>query len=324
MSDWLQDEQVRATIPQVEASMLDAVASDQPGFEEIAHWLIGAGGKRLRPILLLLTARNLTDTEGRNRAIQAAAAVEMIHVASLYHDDVMDRAELRRGAESVNRRWSSPIASFAGTFILARAINLLDSISPKASELAGKHCAALCLGQLREAENAYNADWTIEEHLEMLEGKTAELFVLAASLGAMLADVSDQDRDALITYSKCLGLAFQLRDDVLDYIASSAELGKGSASDLREGAYTMPVLLCLGQNGQAADELRARLRLAEMQDADISRAVEIIRNSGAVEATEQLARDKSEAAVQVISGLDDHVLRASLANLARLSVERRA
>ncbi|WP_298846464.1 polyprenyl synthetase family protein [uncultured Ruegeria sp.] len=324
MSDWLKDEQIRATIPQVEASMLDAVASDRPGFEDIVRWLIGAGGKRLRPILLLLTARGLADEEGRKQAIQAAAAVEMIHVASLYHDDVMDRAELRRGTESVNCRWSSPIASFAGTFILARAVTMLDSISPKAAELAGEHCAALCLGQLREAENAYNADWLIEEHLEMLEGKTAELFILAASLGAMLGDVSDRDRDALIAYSKNLGLAFQLRDDVLDYIASSAELGKGSASDLREGAYTMPVLICLGQNGKAADELRASLTLANMQDADIARAVDIVRTSGAVEATAKLARDKSAAAVTVIAGLGDHVLRDSLTNLARLSVERMA
>ncbi|MBL3596354.1 polyprenyl synthetase family protein [Rhodovulum sulfidophilum] len=304
--------------------MLAAVASSQQGFEDVTRWLIGAGGKRLRPILLLLTARGLIDEADRETAITAAAAVEMIHVASLYHDDVMDRAELRRSTESVNHRWSSPIASFAGTFVLARAITMLDAISPEASALAGEHCAALCLGQLREAENAFNPDWTIEEHLEMLEGKTAGLFILAASLGALLGNVSDRDRDALIAYGKYLGLAFQLRDDVLDYTSSSAELGKGSASDLREGAYTLPVLLCLSQDGAGSRELRALLRLAHIRDADIARGVDIVRASGAVEATAKLAREKSAAAVKTIAGLGDRVLRDSLANLARISVERMA
>lgn len=322
--DWLLDSDVHAAIPAIEAAMLAAVSSDDAGFDDIVRWLIGAGGKRLRPILLLLAARGSRGAVSQDAAIAAAAAVELIHVASLYHDDIMDRAELRRGTPSVNRRWTSPIAGFAGTFILARAMALLDRIGAEASRIGGEHCAAVCLGQLREAENAYNTEWSIDEHLMMLEGKTAELFVLAVNLGAILAGSSVSEKGALQTYGRNLGLAFQLRDDVLDYAGSAESLGKGTASDLREGAYTMPVLLSLSRKGHDAKELHTILRLVHIGDDEIARGVEIVCASGALEETSALARKKSDEAVAAISGLGDAIMRDSLTNLAHLSVERMA
>lgn len=319
---WLIDETVRAALPAVEARLSTALRSGDAAIDELAGWIVAGGGKRLRPTLLLLTAGDALTNEARASAIDAAAAVELVHVASLYHDDVMDRADTRRGLESVNRRWGSPSATLIGTFIFARAMRLITGLGEEAAVLAGRQCAELCRGQLGEAENAFNTRLGVDEHLSILERKTGALFVLSAGLGAIIAERAAGERASIEAYCRHLGLAFQLRDDVLDYLGTTQSLGKRAGTDFREGNYTLPALLLLARSDATAHELQALLRLRVLSEEDIQHAVALITASGTVEETAGLARAKAEEAVSAADTLPGGSLLTSLRNLARLSVER--
>jgi geranylgeranyl pyrophosphate synthase len=251
---------------------------------------------------------------------RAAVAMELLHVASLYHDDVMDRATTRRGVASANSLWGNLLAASGGTLLFARAIGLLASLGDEANRLASAASVRLCTGQLQEVENAYNVDISEEDHLAILERKTATLFELPCRLGALLAGAPEESSRLLAQYARALGLAFQLADDALDLSGDESVLGKPTLTDIRQGVYSFPIIYALHCNGNSG--LRGTLRKARLDEAEVRDAIASVRRSGAIEVALHRASEFVREAQQSLTALEDTPARESLHRLADFAVSR--
>jgi len=285
---------------------------------EVALHLIARGGKRLRPALLLLAGQ--FGSADPTALMRAAVAMELLHVASLYHDDVMDRTLTRRGAASANSQWGNLLAAFGGTLLFARATRLLASLGDEPNKLASAASVRLCTGQLQEVENAYNVDISEADHLGILERKTATLFELPCRLGALLAGAPDETSRILADYARALGLAFQLTDDALDVSGDESLLGKPTLTDIREGVYSFPIIYALHRDEGGG--LRGTLRKARLNEAELRDVMASVRCSGAVEETLARANEYVRQAQQSIAALEDTFARRSLHRLADFTVLR--
>ncbi|NUP84064.1 MAG: polyprenyl synthetase family protein [Nonomuraea sp.] len=318
---WLTHEPTADLLTGLDAVLDDAVRSDDPHLARAAAHLVGGGGKRVRPALLFLAAA-FGPGAAREDLLRVAAAVELLHVASLYHDDVMDRAETRRGSPTVNVLRGDAEAVTAGTFAFARAIRLLAEVDEVVTAWASQSMLALALGQMQEAENTYNLDHRLDSYAEIAARKTAALFELSCRAGAHLAGAPPQDVDALGHYGRALGLAFQAADDTLDVIAPQSALGKRPGTDLREGVYGLPVLISLHQSGPDSDRLRELLRRDDLGPAEQEEACARIAASGGISGASAIAHDYAHQAVTHLAGLPAGEAKDSLARLARYVVMR--
>lgn len=318
-ADWLTCPRTRLRLADLDGVLRASIDAQDLQLRVMALELIGRGGKRLRPTMLLL-AGTLGDAD-RDELLRAAAAVELMHVASLYHDDIMDRAVLRRGEPSVNARWGNTMAAAAGTYLFARAITLVAGLGPVPDRLTADASVRLCTGQMLEMENAYDLDLTPERHLDVLARKTATLFELPCALGAHLGGVPSEWGAALAAYGHHLGIAFQLADDALDLTSTAEGLGKAAGNDLREGVYSLAVLLAL-RDEDSRTLLRDLLARTSLGSAEVEEAVRCIRASGAVDEALAVARGHVEEASAVLEALPDVPARDSLRALATHAVAR--
>jgi heptaprenyl diphosphate synthase len=284
-----------------EARLHDAVGHDDRFLGDVAAHLLKAGGKRLRPTLAICAAYAARGIEAAPAPVlTGAASVELVHLGSLYHDDVIDEAETRRGVPSVNARWSNITAILAGDFLLARASALAASLGADVASLLADTIGELCRGQVLELQFLFNADRDEETYLSSIEGKTASLLATAARVGGMVSNVDAATLDALTQFGHHLGMCFQIVDDVLDLTRSEAELGKPSGNDLHEGVYTLPVI----HAASADPELRALLgRKLDWPDVEAVRA-RVLASDGVAAATE-LARTHAIKARDVLAGAGD-------------------
>jgi heptaprenyl diphosphate synthase len=235
------------------------VASSHPLLSEAAAHLVEAGGKRFRPVLALLAAQYGDPTAPK--VVDAAVVVELTHLATLYHDDVMDEAPVRRGAESANTRWTNTVAILTGDYLFARASDLTAGLGTEATHLQSQTFARLVEGQIAETAGPLAGADPVAHHLKVLADKTASLISTSARLGAMMAGADRAVVDTLSEYGEVIGLAFQLSDDLIDVLSDTGESGKTPGTDLREGIATLPVLLARA-DGDAA--------LLEVLEADLS------------------------------------------------------
>jgi heptaprenyl diphosphate synthase len=229
---------------QLEQALAKAVISDDPFLNQVAGHLIGAGGKRLRPRLTLQAALSVRETIDE-RSLLGGVAVELVHLASLHHDDVMDEASSRRGVESVNARWGNLIAVVTGDYLLARAAGIAARLGKDVAELLADTLADMCQGQLLEVKSGYDLTRSPESYLHSISGKTASLMATSCRIGALVTESDDKSSDLLGELGHCVGMVFQMRDDIFDLFASEEELGKLPGQDLIEGVYTLPVILAL-------------------------------------------------------------------------------
>jgi heptaprenyl diphosphate synthase len=301
--------------------LLAAAEASDRGVRAVAQHLIACGGKRVRPALLFAVTELGTVDEAR--VLDAAVVVELVHVASLYHDDVIDRAPLRRGARSANGRWGNSVATVAGTFLMARALEIAASLGDDVNRLVNEAVARLCTGQLQEIESAFDAELPEATHLEILEGKTATLFLLACRIAAHLAVLPPAQRTALGEYAGAVGVAFQIADDALDLVGETRNLGKQSGADLREGVYSLAVLRCAAAGARGA-RLRELLALDEPSDSDVRSILQLVRESGEIESALDTARVHARRAIDAASALPSGLVADSLINFARLAVNRSA
>jgi heptaprenyl diphosphate synthase len=289
-------------LARLEPELRAAVLSDDAFLDEVTTHLIAAGGKRLRPGLALAAATGGTCPASTDD-LQGAVAVELVHLASLYHDDVMDEATVRRNVESVNARFGNLVAIVAGDFLLARSAEIAASLGTEVAGLLANTLGRLCQGQVAEVRAAFSTSRTEEEYFAAIAGKTAALMATSCRIGALTAGLPRRDVDALTTYGRCFGMLFQLRDDVLDVVATEEELGKPAGQDLAEGIYTLPVLYAL-RDPEAGRELRPLLgRPLEQPERDKARA--IVAGCPAIAATLGAARNyaaDAEAAAQAVPG----------------------
>ncbi|MCU1623625.1 MAG: heptaprenyl diphosphate synthase component [Frankiales bacterium] len=267
----------------VEKRLHDVVQSAHPMLTEAAAHLVDAGGKRFRPLLALLAA-HLGDGVG-DAVVDAAVVVELTHLATLYHDDVMDEARVRRGAESANTRWTNTVAILTGDYLFARASDLTAGLGTEATHLQSRTFARLVEGQIAETAGPANGEDPIAHHLKVLADKTGSLIATSARLGALMAGTDREVVDTVAEYGEVIGVAFQLSDDLIDVLSDSGESGKTPGTDLREGIATLPVLLARDDTA-----LMAVLRGDLSSDAALSTALATLRAHPALElAREQLA-----------------------------------
>jgi len=246
---------VAAFLGRVEQRLRDAAETADPYVTEAAQHLLDAGGKRFRPMLVAVTAQFGDPT--RPELIDAATVLELTHVATLYHDDVMDEAKLRRGAPSANARWGNLLAILVGDYLFARASEIVATLGPEAVRVQALTFARLVQGQIAETVGPRDAD-PVHHHLRVLADKTGSLIATCARFGGMFSGMPDHLTNAVAAYGETLGLAFQLSDDLLDIASESSDSGKTPGTDLREGIRTLPILYAL--SGQDSDPGSARLR----------------------------------------------------------------
>jgi heptaprenyl diphosphate synthase len=283
-------------LTRLEAALLAAVASDDPFLTEVAGHLIKAGGKRLRPALTFAAAAAVTGvtTDPSDDTVRGGVSVELVHLGSLYHDDVIDDAETRRGVESVNARWGNLVAIVAGDFLLARASELAADLGTEVTRVLGATIGRLCEGQVVEMRTAFDVGRTEEAYLSSIAGKTGALMAAACRIGGLTVGAGEPALAALTATGQAFGMVFQIMDDVLDVVGTDAELGKPAGHDLVEGVYTLPTIRALGT--REGDDLRALLgRPLDPPERDKART--IIRATGGVEAALGVARRYADQAV---------------------------
>lgn len=264
----------------VERRLLEVTESDDEFLTSIAQHLLRAGGKRYRPLLAQVAAE-FGPSDGGG-PVDAGVSVELVHVGSLYHDDVIDEADSRRGEVSVNENWSNTIAILAGDFLLARASEVAAPLGEEAVSLIAQTYARLCEGQIAELRFAAGLDHGAEGYFRVIGGKTASLIRTSARLGALTAGADPETVDAISEWAWEMGLVFQMTDDVLDLIADEAFLGKPAGSDIGEGVYTLPVLYAA--DGPRGAEIRELLSDGAPSDrAVIDRVIELTASGGFVD-----------------------------------------
>ncbi len=289
------------------------VLRDDPFLDEIATHLIDAGGKRLRP-RLSLAAASLSGAPLTEETLLGAVSVELVHLASLYHDDVMDEAERRRNVISVNAKWGNLLAIVAGDFLLARSAEIAASLGTEVARLLASTLARLCQGQITEVKDAYRIDRSEADYLTAIADKTAALMATACRIGGITAGLDSERIDLLTTYGESLGMVFQIRDDVFDVIANDRELGKLPAQDLAEGVYTLPVLRAL-EDPVSGAELRGLLG-GPLSDAEIVHARLLIGRSHGIIAATDVAREFAQQACKAAAALGPLPIAESLSGYA--------
>jgi heptaprenyl diphosphate synthase len=299
-------------LPRVEALLRDSVTTGDPFLTEVAGHLIGAGGKRIRPALSVAAAA-AGGAEVDERVLLGGVSVELVHLGSLYHDDVMDEASSRRGVESVNARWGNLVAILAGDFLLARASEIAAGLGNDVAALLARTIGRLCEGQVGELKTAFSVDRTDDAYLSSIAGKTASLLASACRIGGLTAGLPDAQVDALTQFGESFGMVFQIRDDVLDVVGTDEQLGKPAGNDLVEGVYTLPVIRALA-DPTAGPELRLILgRPLEHPERDKAR--DIVRSTSAIEAALAVGRRYADEAAAAISGVSDLPVASALARL---------
>lgn len=325
--------ELRPGMEAVEERLRAQVASELPFVQEASRYLIDAGGKRFRPLLVLLAGALGGRPSHDDSLVKAGVVVELVHISTLYHDDVIDAADMRRGAPAAHVRWSNTVAILTGDFLLARASELSAELGVEVTRVMARTIAALCAGQIREvqgsggarAHGAQPVEADREHYLTVISEKTASLIASSCRLGALLSDMDADAVEALTSYGHRLGMAFQLADDVLDIAGEEGESGKVPGTDLKEGVRTLPVLLALEQEGPASE--LAEL-LAEPTDSDIAKALALLRLHPALGLARDAARLQSAEAKRALDRFRDHPETAGVVQgldwLADYAVERLA
>ncbi|MDQ6688693.1 MAG: polyprenyl synthetase family protein [Actinomycetota bacterium] len=316
------ERKLRARLADVECALLSQVQSEAPFVTEAARHLLEAGGKRFRPLLVLLAAQTGNpDAEG---VLTAACVVELTHLASLYHDDVMDEAELRRGADSANARWGNHVAILTGDFLFSRSSELTAQLGADAVRIQAETFARLVVGQILETLGPGAGEDPLEHYLRVVAGKTGSLIALSARYGARFSGAPLEVEEALTEYGEKIGTAFQLCDDILDIASDFEESGKTPGTDLREGVPTLPVLIA-----QRSKDPRDA-RLLELLGGDLgederhNEALNLLRSHPAMAEAREYVVARANEAKQLLKVLPEGPVREALERFADIVAARTA
>ena len=309
-----------ADMREVDGVIRHRLASDVVMINQIAHYIISAGGKRIRPMLVLLFSSAL-GFAGRER-YELAATVEFIHTATLLHDDVVDESALRRGRQTANALFGNAASVLVGDFVYSRAFQMMVSVNRmRVLEVLADATNVIAEGEVLQLMNMHDPDLSVDDYLRVIRFKTAKLFEASARIGAVLAEAGPDVEESCAAYGRSLGTAFQLIDDLLDYEGATEQLGKNVGDDLREGKPTLPLLLAMERGTQAERDL-IRHAIEHGEVARLPEIVEIVRQTGAIAATREAARTEADKAVQALAVLAPSVFREALLEFCLRSVER--
>jgi octaprenyl-diphosphate synthase len=315
-------DQMRHAMTQVDAVIRRRLASDVALIDQIGNYIISAGGKRIRPQLVLLFSDAL-GFQGQER-YELAATVEFIHTATLLHDDVVDESALRRGRQTANALFGNAASVLVGDFLYSRAFQMMVSLNRmRVLDVLADATNVIAEGEVLQLMNMHDPDLAVDDYLRVIRYKTAKLFEASARLGAVLAEAPAAVEEACAGYGRSLGTAFQLVDDLLDYEGATSQLGKNVGDDLREGKPTLPLLLAMAR-GTAAEREVIREAIEQGEVARLNDIVAIVRRTGAIDATREAARAEAEKARECLVRLPASGSREALLELCFRSVERSA
>jgi heptaprenyl diphosphate synthase len=304
--------QVEADLVRLETLLAESVIIGDEYLDSVTTHLIYAGGKRLRPLLALSAA-----TGGRHEAtsddLLGGVAIELLHLASLYHDDVMDEADVRRSVDSVNARYGNLVAIVAGDYLMARSAGIAADLGTEIAGLLARTLAWLTRGQVSEVRTSYSIERSESDYIEAIEGKTASLMASSCRVGALTAQRSSDEVEALTEFGRAFGMIFQLRDDVLDVMATDGQLGKPAGQDLAEGVYTLPTLVALRDSSVGAE--LSDLLGSPLDDDERERARKMVVATDGVAETVVMARQYVMRAHEVVETLSDDKLREGFKSL---------
>lgn len=312
---------VRDAVGRIEELMSTELrGGDELMTEAVVH-LFEAGGKRFRPLFTVLSAQ-IGPRPDCWEVTVAGAVIELVHLATLYHDDVMDEAQLRRGAPSANARWGNNIAILAGDYLFATASRLVSQLGPDAVRIIAETFAELVTGQMRETKGAAAGIDPIEHYLRVVYEKTACLIAASGQFGATFSGATDDQIERLSRLGGIVGTAFQISDDIIDIDSEPDESGKLPGTDLREGVHTLPVLFALSETGPGADRLRELLK-GPIEDEDLlAEALTLLRASSGIANAKATVQKYAEQAGEELAGLPDVPGRRALASLVDYTINR--
>ncbi len=313
-------EEISRQLDLVEQKLRESVEGEDAFVTAAARHLADAGGKRFRPLLTVLAAQL-----GRPEAPEVATAavvVELTHLATLYHDDVMDEATRRRGTESVNARWDNSVAILAGDYLFARASDLVAGLGPEAVRIQARTFQRLVSGQIRETVGPADGEDPVRHHLGVLADKTGSLIATAGRFGAMFADCDPVIVSTMTEFGERIGVAFQLADDLVDIGSETAASGKTPGTDLREGVQTLPALLVLESDDASDARLRDLLSRPLPDDAEHAEALAALRSHPALRRARVIANEWAGEALSCLDPLPDGPVRRALSDLCEYVVNR--
>ena len=307
-------------LARLEAQLRAAVASEDPFLTEVARHLVDAGGKRIRPVLAVAaSAAGRPGTQATEEVLLGGVSVELVHVGSLCHDDVIDEAVTRRGVETVNARWGNLVAILAGDYLLARASEIAAGLGTEIAGLLAATIAKLCQGQTIEIQTAFDVKRTESGYFAAIDGKTASLMSSACRIGA-LAGIQDRPLvDALTVYGHAFGMTFQICDDILDLVGTDESLGKPAGLDMVAGVYTLPVIRALA-DAEAGPEL-APLLGGPLDEATRDKAREIVRGSHGIASAAAVAREWAVKAADALEAFPSGPVVDQMATLGHRLID---
>ena len=306
----------------VEHLLREHIKGDYPLVEETSRHLVAAGGKRLRPLLTLISSHYGDPT--RKEVIPAAVVCELTHLATLYHDDVMDEAPLRRGVESANNRWGNTIAILTGDYLFSKASDLLADLGPEAVRLQARTFERLVIGQIMETQGPQNGEDPLAHYLRVVGDKTGSLIATSARFGALLSGASRETVETLTKFGEQIGIAFQLADDVIDIASESSQSGKTPGTDLREGVPTLVTLNVMASNKPEDAALKRLLSAPIHDEVEVQQVLRALRtHSGLQQAREQLGQIAKDARA-ALGPLPLNSATAALFSLCDAVVDRSA
>jgi len=309
---------IESSMELVETRLLEATAHAEQTVDTISSHLARAGGKRLRPVLVLVTS-HLGDP-ARDEVLDAAVVMEITHLATLYHDDVMDQAETRRGVDTAHTVWGNNIAILVGDLLFARASNIVSHLGEEALKLQAEVFEQLVLGQLHETMGAGDAD-PLQHYLDVIRDKTGSLIALSARLGALLSGADASYQEPLRLFGERIGIAFQLADDLIDIRSAEEDSGKVAGTDILAGVPTLPVLLLASQGDDESTQLAADIAAAN--EATIGDVLTRLRDHAVMDQAEEITQRWADDAIAAIDPLPDGSVKSALIAFAEAVVNRK-
>jgi len=315
---------IEGDMDRVNSLIQDSLYSEVVLINQISQYIINSGGKRLRPVLVLLSANAFSypSRENGEKDIILASVIEFIHTATLLHDDVVDESELRRGKDTANELWGNAASVLVGDFLYSRAFEMMVGVgSMRVMEILSHSTNTIAEGEVLQLLNCNDASTTEERYLEVIHFKTAKLFESASQLGAVIAEQDQATEQAMAKFGMHLGTAFQLIDDVLDYSASSEDMGKNVGDDLAEGKPTLPLIYAM-QHGtkEQAEMIKDAIEHGGLEQ--IEAITETIHTTGALKYTQEIAQKEAQQAIAQLDHIPDSRYKQALITLANFSVER--
>jgi heptaprenyl diphosphate synthase len=312
---------IRVAMAAVETMLVEELSDGEEFLSEAALHLAKAGGKRFRPLFTILSGQ-LGPRPDDPDVVTAATVLEMVHLATLYHDDVMDEATMRRGVESANARWGNSVAILAGDYLFAHASRLVSTLGPTAVRTIAETFAALVTGQMRETVGTKQGEDPVDHYLRTVWEKTGSLIAACGRFGGTFSGGDEEHIGRLERLGDAVGTAFQISDDIIDISSVAAQSGKTPGTDLREGVHTLPVLFALRAEGPAGDRLRVLLDGPVTDDADVAEALDLLSRSPGMSAARDTLESYADKARTELAALPEGPANAALLHLVEYTVER--